>query len=134
MLSITENGGCAGNHNVFLSVIDNEGDPLLGPVIGDPPENNFRVTSGDKYEPFFDYGTKTAEITLFSAGTQLMVIENPSGTSATSDQTSQLSTNTSEVPVDWLIEAGYCTSASDCESKAPLCQGHYSYWVVFQKQ
>lgn len=134
MLTITENGGCAGNHNVFLSVVDPGGAPRFGPVIGDPPANNFRVTSGDKNEPFFSYGTKTAEITLYSSGTRLKVIEDPSGTPVSSDQTPLLSTNTWEIPVDWLIGAGYCTSAGDCASKPLLCQGHYSYWVVFEAQ
>jgi hypothetical protein len=132
MLSITENGGCPGNHNVFMSVIDSAGEPLFGPVIGDPPADNFRVTSGDKNEPFFGYGTKTAEITLFSSGTRLKVTENPSGTPAISEQTPLLSTNTWEIPVDWLVEAGYCDSAADCGGL--LCEGHYSYWVVFQQQ
>jgi hypothetical protein len=130
MLSISENGGCMGNHHVFISVIDAAGDPLFGPVIGDPPANDYRVTSGDKNEPFFNYGTKTAEIALWSSGTRLKVIENPAGTPATSDQTPLLSTNTWEIPVDWLVEAGYCASADQCGGL--LCQGHYSYWVVFQ--
>ena len=132
MLTVTENGGCAGNHHIFLSVVDSNGTPLFGPVIGDPPANNFRVTSGDKNEPFFSYGTKTAEITLYNGGTRLKVIENPSGTPVTSDQTPLLSTNTWEIPVEWLIGAGYCTNASDCTGL--LCQGHYSYWVVFEAQ
>ncbi|PWH13260.1 MAG: hypothetical protein DDG58_14455 [Ardenticatenia bacterium] len=132
MLSITENGGCEGNHHVFLSVIDRAGNPLFGPVIGDPPANNFRVTSGDKNEPFFNYGIKTAEIALYSSGTRLRVIENPAGTPVTSEQTPLLSTNTWEIPVEWLVEAGYCPDVNHCSGL--LCQGHYSYWVVFQAQ
>ncbi|MGQ9503135.1 MAG: fibronectin type III domain-containing protein [Anaerolineae bacterium] len=132
MLSITENGGCAGNHHIFLSVIDQAGNPLFGPVIGDPPVNNFRVTSGDKNEPFLSYGVKTAEIVLYNNGTRLKVIENPAGTPVTSEQTPLLSTNTWEIPVEWLVEAGYCPDADHCSGL--LCQGHYSYWVVFQAQ
>ncbi|MGC8880110.1 MAG: hypothetical protein ACP5R2_12885 [Anaerolineae bacterium] len=132
MLSIAENGGCLGNHHVFLSVIDRTGNPLFGPVIGDPPVNNFRVTSGDKNEPFFNYGIKTAEIALYNSGTRLRVIENPAGTPVTSEQTPLLSTNTWEIPVEWLVEAGYCPDAEHCSGL--LCQGHYSYWVVFQAQ
>lgn len=131
MLTISENGGCPGNHHVFLSVIDSQGDPLWGAVIGDPPENNFRVTAGDKNEPFFNYGTKMAEIDLYNAGTLLKVMEYPDGTPVTSDQTPLLSTNTWEIPVDWLIGAGYCDDAASCTGL--LCQGHYSYWVVFQE-
>lgn len=132
MLSITENGGCSGNHHVFLSVLDRAGNPLFGPVIGDPPVNIFRVTSGDKNEPFFSYGIKTAEIALYNNGTRLKVIENPAGTPVTSEQTPLLSTNTWEIPVEWLVEAGYCPDAEHCSGL--LCQGHYSYWVVFQAQ
>ncbi len=131
MLTISENGSCMGNHQVFLSVVDSQGDPLWGAVIGDPPENNFRVTSGDKNEPFFNYGTKMAEVDLYNAGTRLQVMEYPDGTPVTSDQTPLLSTNTWEIPVDWLIEAGYCNDAASCTGL--LCQGHYSYWVVFQE-
>ena len=131
MLTISENGSCMGNHQVFLSVVDSQGDPLWGAVIGDPPENNFRVTAGDKNEPFFNYGTKMAEVDLYSAGTRLKVIEYPDGVPVTSDQTPLLSTNTWDIPVDWLIEAGYCDDAASCTGL--LCQGHYSYWVVFQE-
>ncbi|MCS7259608.1 MAG: hypothetical protein NZ765_02340, partial [Anaerolineae bacterium] len=132
MLTIAENGGCSGNHHIFLSVIDRAGNPLFGPVIGDPPANNFRVTSGDKNEPFFHYGIKTAEIALYNSGTRLKVIENPAGTPVTSEQTPLLSTNTWEIPVEWLVEAGYCPDVNRCSGL--LCQGHYSYWVVFQAQ
>lgn len=132
MLSITENGGCQGNHHIFLSVLDRAGNPLFGPVIGDPPANNFRVTSGDKNEPFLNYGIKTAEIVLYNSGTRLKVIENPAGVPVTSAQTPLLSTNTWEIPVAWLVQAGYCPDAEHCSGL--LCQGHYSYWVVFQAQ
>jgi hypothetical protein len=131
MLSISENGGCLGNHHVFLSVLDAGGNPMLGTVIGDPPANNFRVTSGEKYEPFFNWGTKLAEISLFNSGTRLRVIESPAGKLALSDQAPLLSTNTWEIPVSWLVEAGYCRDESECGGL--LCQGHYSYWVVFQQ-
>jgi hypothetical protein len=61
-----------------------------------------------------------------------VIFTNPSGTPVTSDQTPLLSTNTWEIPVEWLIGAGFCTNASNCTGL--LCQGHYSYWVVFEAQ
>lgn len=131
LLSITENGGCSGNHHVFLSAVDNRGNPLLGVVISDPPTRTFRVVTGEKYEPFFSYGTKLAEIPLYNNGTYLKAVEYPIGRAVTSDQTPLLSTNTWEIPVAWLIEAGYCSNEAECSGR--LCQGHYSYWVVFQK-
>ena len=132
LLSITENGGCSGNHHVFLSALDSRGNPLLGVVISDPPTHTFRVVTGDKNEPFFNYGTKLAEIPLYNNGTYLKAVEYPAGRAVTSDQTPLLSTNTWEIPVAWLIEAGYCNSELECRGSL-LCQGHYSYWVVFQK-
>ena len=132
LLSVSENGGCAGNHHVFLSALDSQGTPLLGVVIADPPTHTFRVVTGQKNEPFFDYGVKLAEIDLYSNGTYLKAIEYPPGRAVTSDQTPLLSTNTWEIPVAWLIEAGYCNNEIECRNSL-LCQGHYSYWVVFQK-
>ncbi len=131
MLSIAENGGCMGNHHVFLSVLDSAGQPLLGAVVGDLPQNNFRVTTGEKYEPFFNWGTKLAEVSLFNNGTRLRVMEAPAGHLAVSEQTPLLSTNTWEIPVSWLVGSGYCRDEASCSGL--LCQGHYSYWVVFQQ-
>jgi len=146
MLSIQENGGCVGNHAIFVSVLDVNGAPLLGAVVADPPFNNFRVVTGSKNEPFFNYGIKLAEIELVKGGAELAVIEYPEGRPVTSEKAPKLSTNDWEIPIPWLIEAGYCGSEAECTQKRAidrtqnptgvgdnkLCWGHYSYWLVFQ--
>jgi hypothetical protein len=134
-LTIQENGGCAGNHHIFISVLDVNGAPLMGAVIGDPPWYNFRPVSGEKNEPFLNLGTKLAEIELTKAGTQLQVVEYPGGVPVTSEQTPLLSTKEWEIPIPWLIETGYCANEGDCQTKIDnnsMCNFHHSYWVVFQ--
>jgi hypothetical protein len=134
-LTKEENGGCAGNHHVFLSVVDVNGAPLIGAVIGDPPWNNFRMMSGEKNEPFLGLGTKLAEIELTKSSTQVQVIEYPAGNPVTSELTPLLSTKEWEIPIPWLIEGGYCANEGDCSAKIngnQMCNFHHSYWVVFQ--
>jgi hypothetical protein len=134
-LTIQENGGCAGNHHIFISVLDVNGAPLLGAVIADPPWNNFHLVSGEKNEPFLGYGTKLAEIELTKSSTQIQVIEFPAGNPVSSEQTPIMSTNEWEIPIPWLIETGYCANEGDCRVKIDnnsMCNFHHSYWVVFQ--
>ena len=134
-LTIQENGGCAGNHHIFISVLDVNGAPLMGAVVADPPWNNFRPVTGEKNEPFLHLGTKLAEIELTKSGTQVQVVEYPGGNPVTSEQTPILSTKEWEIPIPWLIETGYCANDSDCRAKIDtntMCNFHHSYWVVFQ--
>ncbi len=146
MLSKAENGGCIGNHAIFISVLDVNGNPLKGAIVADPPFNNFKVTTGMKDEPFFNYGTKMAEIELVKGGARLQVVEYPQGQPVSSELAPKLSTNDWEIPIPWLIESGYCDSESQCladraidrtqdpngQGANHLCWGHYSFWLVFQ--
>jgi hypothetical protein len=134
-LTKAENGGCAGNHHIFISVLDVNGAPLLGAVIADPPWNNFRLVSGEKNEPFLNMGTKLAEIELTKSSTQIKVIEYPQGNPVSSEQTPIMSTKEWEIPIPWLIEGGYCADQGDCQARIDgnqMCNFHHSYWVVFQ--
>ncbi len=137
-LTIEENGGCLGNHHIFLSVLDVNGAPLMGAVIADPPWNNFRVVTGDTNEPFLNLGTKLASIALFKAGAQVQVIEFPPGNPVSSERTPLLSVNEWEIPIPWLIETAYCGSEAECRDRIngsrpnTMCNFHHSYWVVFQ--
>jgi hypothetical protein len=137
-LTIQENGGCGGNHHIFLSILDVNGAPLMGAVVADPPWNNFRVVSGEKNEPFFDWGTKLGEIELNKAGAQVKVVEFPPGNPVSSEQTPNLTTREWEMPIPWLIESGYCGSEAECRDRIDgthpntMCNFHHSYWVVFQ--
>jgi hypothetical protein len=134
-LTKEENGGCVGNHHVFISVVDASGAPLLGAVIADPPWNNFRLMTGEKNEPFLNFGTKLAEIELTKSSTQIQVVEYPPGNPVSSEQTPIMSTKEWEIPIPWLIEGGYCANEGDCRVRIDdnsMCNFHHSYWVVFQ--
>jgi hypothetical protein len=134
-LTKEENGGCVGNHHVFISVVDASGVPLLGAVIADPPWNNFRLLTGEKNESFLNWGTKLAEIELTKSSTQIQVVEYPPGNPVSSEQTPIMSTKEWEIPIPWLIEGGYCADEGDCRVRIDnnsMCNFHHSYWVVFQ--
>jgi hypothetical protein len=146
MFTKAENGGCLGAHNIFIDVLDVNGNPLLGAKIADPPFNNFVRISGEKNEPLaplgHHLGNKLAEIDLYKGGTKLQIIEYPVGNPVTSEISPKMSTNDWEIPIPWLIEGGYCANETDCKTKwnsgvagvglNNLCWGHYSFYVAFQ--
>lgn len=143
MFTIQENGGCRGQHDVAVSVLDVNGQPLMGAVVADLPEfNNFRIVTGQKNEPLFDWGTKLAEIPLYKSSTKLRVAEYPEGRPVTSQVSPTMSTNDWEIGIPLLIEKGYCSDEAQCQrdwnsgvagvGANALCWGHYSWWLVFQ--
>ncbi len=146
MFTKAENGGCLGAHNIFVNVTDVNGTPLTGAKIGDPPFNNFVRVTGEKNEPLaplgHPIGHKLAEIDLYKQGTQLKVLEYPVGNPVTSELSQKLSTNDWEIPIPWLIQAGYCSSDADCQARwnsgvagvgaNSLCWGHYSFYLEFK--
>jgi len=143
MLTKEENGGCRGGHQIFISVVDANGQPLAGAVVTDIPEfGNFRVTSGDKSEPLFDWGTVLATIDMFKGSTKLLVAEYPPGNPVTSETSPTMGSNDWEIGIPLLIEKGYCTDEAQCsrdwnsgvagQGANALCWGHYSWWIVFQ--
>ncbi|HEY84761.1 MAG TPA: hypothetical protein G4N96_06590 [Chloroflexi bacterium] len=142
MLTKQENGGCLGNHHIFIDVRDVNGGPLLGAKISDT-FNNFTLTSGDKNEPFFSYGDKLAEVELHkNGGFELKITEYPAGNPVSSEVTPLLASDDWKIPIPWLIQAGYCNSEPECTTlwnsgvagvgSNSLCWGHYSYFVTFQ--
>ena len=142
MFTKQENGGCLGGHQVFIDVVNVDGSPLLGAKIADPPFNNFVRISGEKNEPILNQGNKLAEIPLYKGGTALAIVEYPVGNPVTSEVSQKLSTNDWEIPIPWLIQAGYCANEGDCRTRwnsgvagqgqNALCWGHYSYYIRFQ--
>lgn len=142
MFTKQENGGCLGAHNIYIDVLDVNGNPLLGAKIADPPFNNFVRISGEKNEPILNLGNKLAEIDLYKGGTQLSVVEYPVGNPVTSEVSPKLSTNDWEIPIPWLIQGGYCANEAECRTRwnsgvagvgqNTLCWGHYSYYLAFQ--
>jgi hypothetical protein len=140
LLTKDENGGCAGNHNIFIDVIDANGNPLKGVQIGDIWNNPGPVT-GHKG----DDKPGRAEYDLYKdQGFYLVVKSDPSaGRPVTSEQTVELSADDWRIGIPRLIEAGYCPDEATCrvlwnsgvfgEGNNSICWGHYSWEVVFQR-
>ncbi len=129
ILSIQENGGCVGNHEIFVTVVDAGGNPLDGVTV----EDTFRAVpphvSGEK-------GPGKLEYDLWKNGFSLEVTKKADGSPAKSEVTAKLSSVDEDIPDDWLLQAGYCSSPSDCATRKgsnQLCRGHYSYYVTFKR-
>jgi len=72
MLTVEENGGCLGNHEIFVTVLDVNGNPLDGVIVGDTFDN-IEVASGDK-------GPGATEVTLWMNSMSLKVKRHIDGT------------------------------------------------------
>jgi hypothetical protein len=136
MLSMQENGGCRGGHQIYVTVLDRGGNPIDGVVVGDT-FNNPPKTSGEK-------GPGQSDFDMYKNGFSLLIKNDPGlGRPVTSEVTMKLSTNDWEIPIDWLIAGGYCGSHEECTRRwnsgvngvgeNSLCWGHYSYEVTFQR-
>ncbi|MCB0211470.1 MAG: hypothetical protein KDJ52_19175 [Anaerolineae bacterium] len=140
LLTKDENGGCAGNHNIFIDVIDANGNPLKGVQMGDLWNNPGPVT-GHKG----DDRPGRAEYDLYKdGGYYVLVKSDPSaGREVTSQVTDLLSSDDWKIGIPRLIEGGYCPDEGTCETlwnsgtfgvgNNSLCWGHYSWEVVFQR-
>lgn len=138
LMTKDENGGCAGNHNIYITVVDAAGAPINGVEIGDVWNN-----PGPKTEVKNGKGG-SAEYLLFKNGFKIFVKNDPTaGRPVTSQVTELLSSNDWEIGIPRLIEAGYCPDEATCkvlwnsgvfgEGNNSLCWGHYSWEVVFQR-
>ncbi len=138
LLTKDENGGCGGNHNIYITVLDATGNPINGVQLGDVWNNPGPVTEqkGDK--------GGFAEYLLFKNGFKVFVKNDPTaGRPVTSQITELLSSNDWEIGIPKLIEAGYCPDEATCNvlwnsgvfgvGNNSLCWGHYSWEVVFQR-
>ncbi len=140
LLTIDENGGCMGNHNIFVEVIDAAGNPIKGVQLGDIWDNPGPAT-GHKG----DDKPGRAEYDLYKdSGYHILVTADPTaGREVTSEATELLSSDDWKIGIPRLIEAGYCPDEGTCrtlwnsgvfgEGNNSLCWGHYSWEVVFQR-
>jgi hypothetical protein len=139
LLTIEENGGCLGNHSIFVTVIDTAGNQIKGVELGDVWGNPGPVTGhkGDDQPGIAVYD-------LYKNGFKIFVKNDPTaGRPVTSQTTELLSSNDWEVGIPKLIEAGYCPDEPTCRAKwnsgvfgegsNSLCWGHYSWEVIFQR-
>ena len=139
MLSIDENGGCRGMHQIFADVLDAAGNPITGVELGDVWGNPGPVT-GHKGpdEP------GRAVYDLYKNGFKIFVKNDPTaGRPVTSQVSELLSSNDWEIGIPRLIEAGYCPDEATCNvlwnsgvfgvGNNSLCWGHYSWEITFQR-
>ncbi|MGQ9491264.1 MAG: SH3 domain-containing protein [Anaerolineae bacterium] len=143
MLTIQENRGCNGMHNIFVQVLDAEGAPVNGAVVKRIWANETAISgSKDCYWNIGVTGQGCASFDLYNSGDNIQVVSDPVLGAVTSETTRKLSSLDSDISVDELIAAGYCTEGREnCEwRKNPggglppqLCNGHYSWIVKFQR-
>jgi hypothetical protein len=143
MLNIQENGGCMGNHNFYVQVVDAGGAPVNGAVVKRVWANETTVT-GQK-DCFWRIGVTNegcAHFDVYNAGDNLLVISDPVLGSVTSETSRTVTTKDVDLTVEELMATGYCPEGREnCEwRKNPggnlppqLCNGHYSWFVKFQR-
>jgi hypothetical protein len=131
MVPIWENGGCIGNHSIYVTVLQGPppGTPMDGVVVGDT-FNNIEVASGDK-------GPGTAEVTLWMNSMSLKVKRHIDGTPFTSEESYSFTSHDELIPAEVLAANGYCEgNVEKCriaQNQNQVCRGHYSYRVTFHK-
>ena len=126
------NGGCWGEgmHEIFVNVLDVNGAPLDGIVVGDS-WNNVELATG---LPGKSPGQ--AVIDLWANGMQITVKrDQATGQSYTSEVSPLCDSFAIKIPIEQLMQAGYCAGPEDCQKKQQenLCAAHYSWELVFQK-
>ena len=125
------NSGCAkGMHVIFIHVLDANGAPLDGVVVGDS-WNNVEVVTGNK-------GPGRTEIDLWSNTMEIVVKrDGATGQAYTSEVSFPFSSFMTTIPNEQMIQAGYCSNELECDWKRQYdsyyCGGHYSWEVIFQK-
>lgn len=130
LLHVNENGGCEGNHNAFVKIIDANGTPINGVLVylrWDTGEDAFYTG----YKPEFPGG---AVFDLYG-GYYVGVRTDANGTPAAASETFVTSTSPT---FPELIASGYCADEADCEYRASqnppqFCTGHYSYEVIYRR-
>lgn len=135
MLTIEENQGCQGLHDIFIKVVDISDIPLDGIIVrvDDPAGGQTELITGDK-------GPGKAEFPMFN-GTYVVRVLRDGSRDYTSEVTRWLSSL--HPTVEDLWNCGYCEhderTYEECAElrelgQGFLCAGHYSYEVVFQRQ
>jgi hypothetical protein len=131
MVPIGENGGCIGNHSIYVTVLEGPppGRPMDGVVIGDT-FNNIEVASGDK-------GPGAAEVTLWMNSMSLKVKRHINGAPFTSEESFSFTAHDELIPAEVLAANGYCDgNVEKCrwaQQNNQICRGHYSWRVTFHK-
>lgn len=127
------NGGifnAGGMHHIFLTVLDQNGNPLDGVVVRDANGSNLEVVTGAK-------GPGKAEITMEWDPYRLYVASDPGGPT-TSETSNQMNTAYPHVP-DVIGKLGSIDNeysvcpTPDIRCTPPFYNVHFSYEITFQK-
>jgi len=117
-------------HEIFVNVLDVNGAPLDGIVVGDSWNNVELATGLPGKLP------GQAVIDLWANGMQITVKrDQATGQSYTSEVSPLCDSFAIKIPIEQLMQAGYCAGPEDCQKKQQenLCAAHYSWELVFQK-
>jgi uncharacterized protein YraI len=130
-----ENGGsfdgpkfnCGLGRVLHVFVVDAAGNPLNGVTVKSATLPYEEAVTGLK-------GPGMAELVLGEAK-EVYVLRDAAGREVTSDRSRGVSTMVYDIPVELLIQGGYCRDAQDCANfVAPCsCCYHYSWDVTFQR-
>lgn len=125
------NSGCEkGMHTIFIIVLDANGAPLDGVVVGDS-WNNVEEVSGRK-------GPGRTEINLWANAMEITVKRDAAtGETYVSEASPPSGSFMTDIPNDQLVQAGYCANDVHCdwmrENDGYHCGGHYSWEIIFQR-
>ena len=124
-----ENGSCAGQHLLRITVIDAGGAPLNGIALKGIYTGQVLVT-GDQGK-----GDGRIEYDLYGTGEGFMVERNNDGRPAVSDKAEGFTTKSLDIDIPTLIGAGYCSNETDCQIfyNSYGCTGHHSWEATFQR-
>ena len=126
VMQVIIDGGCNWRHNIFVTVVDINGEPLDGLIVADKFDN-YALLTGSK-------GPGRADFDLWANSLELFVKSGEDGTPYRSEMTRRLSSDAPEIS-DMII-GGVCNKEAECQAKlasGSFCYGHYSYEVTFQR-
>jgi hypothetical protein len=118
---------CGLERALHVYVVDAAGNPLNGVTVKSATIPYEEEVTGLK-------GPGMAEFVLGEAK-EVYVLRDATGREVTSDRSRGVSTMVYDIPVELLIQGGYCRDAQDCANfVAPCsCCHHYSWDVTFQR-
>lgn len=124
-----ENGACAGQHLLRISVVDANGAPLNGITLRGI-YTNIELTTGDQGK-----GDGRIEYDLYGTGEGFRVVRNNDGREAGSDNAEGFTTKSLDIDIPTLIGGGYCSDEADCQIfyNSYGCTGHHSWEAQFKR-
>lgn len=126
VMPVIVDGSCNWRHNIFVTVVDKDGNPLDGVIVADK-WGNYEMVSGDK-------GPGRVDFDLWANSLELFVKQGQDGTPYRSEMTRRLSSDQPEISD--MITGGVCKDEAECKAKIAsnsFCYGHYAYEVTFQR-